>query len=159
MIPISSYCTYQYKFIWSFVLTKFSRDKLRTKDRTKFVAHPSPPRDHLDDGLPIIARPPNFITAFNTSQTSSPCFPAVEFKVFCEYEHHFGSCEFEANQKIKVSPCVLLDAFRSRDRESLLRIAVESEHHESLTMFLCHQCLRWNGRQRSPICRHHVWFR
>jgi hypothetical protein len=60
----------------------------------------------------------------------------VKFKVFCEYKHHFSSCDFVANQKIKVSLCVLLDAFRSCDRESLLHIAIESEHHESFTTFV-----------------------
>jgi hypothetical protein len=82
----------KYEFFRSFVLTSFSRDKLRTKDRTKFVAHPSPPRDHLDDHLPIIAQPPNFITAFDTSQSSSPCFPVVKFEVFGECHHRFGQC-------------------------------------------------------------------
>jgi hypothetical protein len=70
-----------------------------------------------DDGLPIIARPPNFITAFNTSQTSSPCFPAVEFKVFCEYEHRFGQHSICSKSKIKVSPCVLLEATQICDGE------------------------------------------
>jgi hypothetical protein len=36
----------------------------------------------------------------------------VKFKVFGEYEHCFGDCWQAANQKIKVSPCVLFDASR-----------------------------------------------
>jgi hypothetical protein len=72
----------------------------------------------------FIARPPNFNTAFDTSLTSSPCFPVVKFEVFGEYEHRFCAYKFVANQKIKVSPCVLIDTIRYGDGESLRRIAI-----------------------------------
>jgi hypothetical protein len=143
-------------FFRSFVLTSFSRDKLRTKDRTKFVAHPSPPRHHLDDGLPIIARQPNFIIAFDTSQSSSPCFPTVAFKVSGEYEHRFGSCEFVANQKNEVSPFVLIDTIRYRDRESLLLTLPSNRNIMKAWQHSCCQMFATERPSKSFFRRHRV---